>query len=213
MTLFVWPFNFLLSKTDKNKTKKQQQINVWHFCSINDLIQSSNQLLLIYFHPSHSGRFPSTGGWKTPNERHLIGATRRASSSGRFCPRSFHRLRKTGRSGRGFETRWRTQVHIRPQCLFSSVVSTYRYNTVSFCKTKKNKRKLPFQSSMLTECQSSRLHSCCVYTHLPHAQPEHAHFQMVGTLKVSNICEYTFIYIYISFHMLISSWTQRSGLW
>lgn len=95
MTLFVWPFNFLLSKTDKNKTKqrKQQQINVWHFCSINDSIQSSNQLLLIYFHPSHSGRFPSTGGWKTPNERHLIGATRRASSSGCFCSRSFHRLR------------------------------------------------------------------------------------------------------------------------
>lgn len=46
---------------------------------------------------------------------------------------------------------------IRPQCLFSSVVSTYRYNTVSFCKTKK-------KLSMLTECQSSRLHPSFVYT-------------------------------------------------
>ena len=56
---------------------------------------------------------------------------------------------------RDFKTRRQTRFDIRPQCLFSSVVSTYRYNTVSFCKTKK---KLPLQSSMLTECQSSRLH-------------------------------------------------------
>lgn len=188
-------FNLPSSKTDKG-SKKLQQINVWHFCLIKDLIQSFNQLLLIYFPPnpsSHTGRFPSTGNWKTPNERHLIEVTRHASSAAWFWfdLRSFHWLKigRFNRSGKrkknkcDFKTRWQKQVHIRPQCLFSSVVSTYRYNTVSFCKTKK-KKKLPLQSSMLTECQSSRLHSSCVYTHLPHAQLEQVHFQMVGTLKV-----------------------------
>lgn len=57
--------------------------------------------------------------------------------------------------------RGQKRLHIRPQCLFSSVVSTYRYNTVSFCKTKK--MKLPLQSSMRAECQSRRLHLFCMY--------------------------------------------------
>lgn len=63
--------------------------------------------------------------------------------------------------GEGKKTKGNKRLDIRPQCLFSSVVSTYRYNTVSFCKTKK---KLPLQSPMLTECQSSRLHPSVVCT-------------------------------------------------
>ena len=90
------------------------------------------------------------------------------------------------------------QIYIRPQCLFSSVVSTYRYNTVCFCKTKKKVTML--QSSVLTECQSFH-----------QAHIEQVLLPMVGTLKVSNICEYTFIYIYIYIYIDISylSYTNK----
>lgn len=90
------------------------------------------------------------------------------------------------------ETRGRQLFHIRPQCLFSSVVSTYRYNTVSFCKTKK--MKLPLQSSMCTECQSRRLHLFCMYTCSPWAStfPNVRHFEGLKHLWI-----YIYIYLYI----------------
>lgn len=93
-----------------------------------------------------------------------------------------------------FKRRRQKQLDIRPQCLFSSVVSTYRYNTVSFCKTKK---KLPLQSSMLTERQSSRLHPSSVYTPdtcSPWAStfPNGRHFEGLKHLWI-----YIYIYIFI----------------
>lgn len=90
------------------------------------------------------------------------------------------------------ETRGRKLFHIRPQCLFSSVVSTYRYNTVSFCKTKK--MKLSLQSSMCTECQSRRLHLFCMYTCSPWAStlPNVRHFEGLKHLWI-----YIYIYLYI----------------
>lgn len=174
-------FNLPSSETDKG-SKKLQQINVWHFCLIKDLIQSFNQLLLIYFPPnpsSHTGRFPSTGNWK--NTKWETSDWSRKTCFKR-CVVLFwfkiisliknwqiQQIRQEGEKNKcDFKTRWQKQVHIRPQCLFSSVVSTYRYNTVSFCKTKKKKKKSYHYSHPCSQNASQVVYTPPACTHTCH---------------------------------------------
>lgn len=69
-----------------------------------------------WLHPLCARTFPSAANRKAANETSDYKGHRRCAQK---CTQSAYQ-------------------HIRPQCLFSSVVSTYRYNTVSFCKTKKS---------------------------------------------------------------------------
>lgn len=86
-------------------------MNVWHFPSINNSVQSTPVIYCRWFnftkiHTVSLGVLHPKNTWL--HTRHLNGAPSKLMQ------------------------RRQKRVNIRPQCLFSSVVSTYRYNTVSF---------------------------------------------------------------------------------